>query len=237
MLWDSPPINSIDSSERFDAAIDAIKKRDPMPKEDWDQLSALERESAFTVSHVTEADVLQDVLNSLQSAVEHGTDFEQFKDDCYGQLVSSWGGEIPGRMETVFRTNLAVSYSEGRHSIYSSPTVKEARPYLRCDGADDDRMCDECAEFHGVIRPQEDWADATPPYHYSCRHQLTPLTQEEADDEGISDEMPDVELDGDFGQEPSKEGENWDFDLSRFDPELREILEAKLAEYRGGDGE
>jgi uncharacterized protein with gpF-like domain len=228
-----PPLNAIDSSEHFDAAIDAIQKRSPMPKDEWERLSSLERESAFTVAHVTQADVLQDVLDSLESAVTHGTDFEQFKDDCYLQLLESWGGEIPGRMETVFRSNLMTSYNEGRYSILSSPTVKEARPVWRLDAVMDDRICDECEDLAGTTLPADDpfWDTHYPPFHHNDRCVVTALSQDEADDAGgVDDEGPDVELDDDFGDAPSKEGENWNFDLSRFDPELREILEAKLAE-------
>src|SRR5512138_2874238 len=122
------PINVIDSSERFEAAIEAVQKRSPVPREEWEAMTALEREAAFTVSRVTQAEVLQQVLDSIESAVRMGTDFRGFRDDVYERLIESWGGEIPGRLETIFRTNLATAYGEGRHAIISAPTVKEARP-------------------------------------------------------------------------------------------------------------
>jgi uncharacterized protein with gpF-like domain len=220
--------NAIDSEYRFQAAIDAVRKRVPVPKGEWEAMTKLERENAFTVARVTEARVLQSVLDAVESAVTNGLKFADFKEDVSTALIEQWGGEIPGRLETIFRTNLQTSYNEGRHAIYSAPTVKEARPYLRCDGVNDDRECDECEEFDGVVRPQEDWANSTPPYHYGCRHVLTPLSQEEAEAEGIDVSMTDVELDGDFGQAPSKDGEDWNFDLSGFSPELRAELEALL---------
>lgn len=226
----TPPVNAIDSSERFQAAIEAISKRAPVPKDEWLRLTSLERESAFTVSRVTEADVLQQVLDAVKSAVENGTDLKQFKDDVYAQLLESWGGERPGMLETIFRTNLMTSYNEGRHAIISSPTVRQARPYWRFDAAMDDRTTDECAELDGTVLPADDpfWSTHTPPLHFNCRSVLVPLSAEEAGEEGIDDEAPDVEADEDFGEAPSKEGENWDFSLERFDPELREMLEAEL---------
>jgi len=226
------PVNAIDSSERFDAAIEAIEKRSPVPREEWEAMTALEREAAFTVAHVTEAEVLQQVLDAVESAVRNGTDLEQFKDDIYAQLVESWGGEIPGRLSTIFRTNLMTAYGEGRHSIMSSPTVKQARPFWRYDATMDDRIDDECEELDQTVLPVDDpfWASHTPPLHYNCRCVIVPLSQEEADEEGVDDEGPDVEADEDFGAAPSAQGENWDFDLSRFDPELREELEAVLEE-------
>lgn len=165
---DDLPIHAIDSEDRFEAAIEAVKKRHPVLKSEWEAMNRYERENAFTVANVTEASVIQDVLDAITRAVEDGTDFEQFKDDCYAQLVESWSGEIPGRLEVIFRTNLLTAYNEGRHAIYSSPTVKEARPYLRCDGVDDDRMCEICEEFHGVIMKQEEWAGKSPPFHFNA---------------------------------------------------------------------
>jgi hypothetical protein len=231
MALGEPAVNVIDSADRFDAAIEAFRKRVPITKSEWDGLSALERENALTASKVTNARVLQDVLDAIDRAVEDGTDFAQFKDDVAVQLIESWGGEIPGRIENVFRTNLATSYNEGRHAIYSSPTVRQARPYLRCDGTEDDRQCEICARLQGVIRPQDEWASTSPPFHYGgCRCQLTPLSQEEAEDEGIDDELPDVDIDDDFGAEPSRKGEDWDFDLSGLDPELRAQVEKSIDE-------
>lgn len=166
----TPPVNAIDSSERFQAAIEAISKRAPVPKDEWLRLTTLERESAFTVSRVTEADVLQQVLDAVKSAVENGTDLEQFKDDVYAQLLESWGGERPGMLETIFRTNLMTSYNEGRHAIISSPTVRQARPYWRFDAAMDDRTTDECAELDGTVLPADDpfWSTHTPPLHFQA---------------------------------------------------------------------
>jgi hypothetical protein len=79
------------------------------------------------------------------------------------------------------------------------------------------------------VRPQEDWSDATPPYHPQCRHQLTPLSAEEAADEGIDDDMPDVDLDEGWGDAPSKHGTDWDFDLSSMPADLRAMIEDSIA--------
>jgi SPP1 gp7 family putative phage head morphogenesis protein len=228
-----PPLHAIDSDEKFEAAIEAIQKRTPVPRAEWDAMAKLEREAAFTVSHVTEADVLQQVLDSLEAAVRQGTDFEQFKDEVYLKLLESWGGERPGQLETIFRTNLMTAYNEGRHAIISAPTVKRARPYWRFDATMDDRTSDECAECDGTVLPADDpfWTEHTPPLHFNCRSVLVPLSDEEAEDEGVDDEGPDADADEGFGEQPSEDGENWDFNLDRFDPDLRQALEELLDGY------
>ena len=135
---------------------------------------------------------------------------------------------------TIFRTNIQTAYAEGRHAINSAPAVKEARPYWRYDDTDNDRECDTCHDCHGVVLPADDpfWSDHHPPLHPNCSCTVTALSPEEAKDEGIDDEGPDVEVDDGFGAEPSVEGKDWEPDLSGLDPELRAALEARLAEIQ-----
>ena len=226
--WPAPHV--IDSQDRFDGAVDAFRKRVPITKDEWLKLDAFERENAFTVAKVTNGRVLQDVCDAIDKAVEQGTDFAQFKEDVALDLIEEWGGEEPGALENIFRTNAATAYAEGRYAIYSSPTVKQARPYLRFDAVEDDRECDICEPFNGIVKPQEDWADTTVPLHFSCRCELVPLSEEEAaEEEGIDDEMPDVDLDEGFGDAPSKHGTDWDFDLSNMPPELRSMVDDAIA--------
>lgn len=222
----APPA-TIDSEDRFDEAVNAFRKRVPMRRDEWDELDVAERKRAFTVSKVTEARVLQHVFDALDSSIEEGMDFEAFKDEVAVDLVESWGGEIPGRLETIFRTNLLGSYADGRYEIYSSPAVREARPYLRFDGVEDDRECEECDKLRDTIRPAEEWEEKglMPPLHHNCRDGLSPVSREEAEEAGIADEMPDVEVDDGFGLPPAERGENWIPDLSGLSPELRAMVE------------
>jgi hypothetical protein len=92
--------------DRFDAAVEAFRKRVPMDREAWDLLTTQQRERAFMVSRVTEARVLQSTFDAIDRAVAEGGTFEEFKDAVAADLIEAWGGEIPGRLETIFRTNI-----------------------------------------------------------------------------------------------------------------------------------
>jgi hypothetical protein len=217
--------------EKYDEAIDSVKRRVPMPREEWDALGTAERENAFTVSEVTEIRVLQQVLDGVERAVEDGTTLDDFKDSISADLVESWGGEIPGRLENIFRTNVLESYAQGREAVMSAPAVREARPYCRFDDVSSDRECDECADCGGTVLPADDpwWEGHSPLLHHQCMCHKTPLSLEEAEEEGIDDVGPDVQLDDeDFGGIPSAIGKDWEPDLSAFDPELRSALEERL---------
>jgi hypothetical protein len=165
------PDLQIPTEEHYREAIDSVRKRVPVPRKVWNDMQAEEREHAFTVSQVARVDVLQDVLDSIDKAVETGTAIGDFRAEVADKLIEQWGrAEIPGRIETIFRTNIQVAYAEGRHAINSAPAVKEARPFWRYDDTDNDRECEVCHDFHGMVRPADDpvWQRAHPPMHHKC---------------------------------------------------------------------
>jgi len=217
---------AIESDEHYREAIDAFRKKVPMPRSAFDELTARERQRAFTVAQVTRGRVLQQVWDAIDSAVAHGTDLAKFKEDCGTQLIESWGGEKPGRIELVLKNNVLSSYAAGREAINNAPAVREARPYARFDDTDSDRECDICADCHGVVLPAGDpwWDTHSPLMHHGCECTRTALSQEEAEDEGIDTRGPDVEADEGFGVRPDEQGDDWAPDLGNMPAELREAL-------------
>jgi len=214
--------------EKFHEAIKAFRKRVPMSNADWDQLAADERQRAFTVGAVAQADLVQDVFDAIDRAVENGTSFDDFKGEIGDKLADAWGGQDAPRVETIFRTNMLGAYSAGRHEIYSSPAVKEARNTWRFDAIEDDRIDEDCEEADGTVLPADDpwWSTHLPPLHFNCRCSFTALTPEEAEDEGITEEPPESEADEGFGSPPADD--DWEPDLSRFSPALRDVLSSRL---------
>ena len=214
---------------KFDAAIAAWRKRDPMPKADWEALQADERDYAWTVAGVAQADVVSDVWDAIDSSVENGTPFAEFKADVGAKLEEAWGGEKPGRLETIFRTNVNGAYNEGRHSVFTAPKVLEARPYWRYELIDDSDLCDICQDCKGVILPADDewWSENLPPLHFRCRCSFTALSRQEANDEGIDAEGPDTDPDEGFGEAPSEKGTDW-ADPDDYAPPIGDVLDHVL---------
>lgn len=213
---------------KFHEAVKAFRKRVPMSNEDYDQLQADERRRGFTVGAVSQADLVQDVFDAIDSALVAGTSFDDFKAEIGGKLADAWGGEDAPRVETIFRTNVLSAYSEGRHEIFSSPAVKETRPVWRFDAIEDDRIDEDCEAADGTVLPADDpwWSTHLPPLHFNCRCSFTALTPEEADEEGMTERAPEGEADEGFGNAP--DDEEWAPDLSRFSPSLREVLADRL---------
>lgn len=223
-MADHPP-----SPDRFDEAIAWHRRRVPLTDAEWQSLQQKSHDRAFKVAGVQQAQVAQAVFDDIDRAIRDGTTLDDFKAAAGAKLAEAWGGEDAHRVETVFRTNVLHSYNAGRTTVFRHPAVKEARPYLRFDATEDSRTSEICDELDGTVLPADDpfWARHTPPLHYNCRSQLTPLDREEAADEGIDDGPPDTgdaEVDEGFGR-PTAEYEP---DTSGFDPEIRRILEARL---------
>jgi SPP1 gp7 family putative phage head morphogenesis protein len=225
------PIDVTDDPDRYDEAIRAFRKRVPMPDWQWDALTEAERTFAFKVSGVAQADLVTDAWEAIDRALRDGTTLEDFKAEVGAKLEAAWGREDPARLENIFRTNTHSAYTAGQHAVVSNPEVRKARPYWRFDTSDDPRVCDTCDPFDGLVLPADDpfWITHIPPLHGQCRcPHPAPLSPEEADDEGIADEVPDGEPQEGFGRAPSGVGSDWEPDTSAYPGPIRDVLRDRL---------
>lgn len=217
-----------DDPDKFKEAMAAFRRKVPLTDDEWDDLEDEERERAFKVANVAQADLVQEVFDALDDAIENGSTLADFQADVGAQLAEAWGGEDAPRLETLFRTNVLGAYNQGRYEIFSTPEAKEARPYWRFDAIEDDRTDDECIEADKTVLPADDpwWQVHIPPLHFNCRCTYVALSEDEAREEGVTDEPPKAEADDGFGGAPATD--DWDADTSRFDDDLAAVLDRKL---------
>lgn len=218
------------SPDAFRDAVEYWRSLVPMTDAEFARLSAELAPKAFHVAGAAQASLVTDVFEALDQAIAQGTTFEQFKAEVGQQLEQAWGGEQPGLLETIFRTNVQTAYAAGRQEILDDPDVQESHPFRRFDAIKDSRTTDICNQLDGKILPADDpfWNTHTPPLHFNCRSILTPLTQEDAEKEGITKEPPDVKAAEGFGAPPT--AESWDLDFSKFPAPVAEALEEKVQE-------
>lgn len=214
--------------ERFTEAIKALRRKAPMTDGEWEELEGAERARAFKVGAVAQADLVQEVFNAIDRAVEKGEAFDDFKAAVGDSLEEAWGGTKPGRLETIFRTNVLTSYNAGRYEIFQKPAVRAARPYQRYDAIDDSRTDDACAEADGTVLPADDpwWRTHIPPLHPNCRCSFIALTPSEAEDEGIDESGPAAPAADGFGQPPA--ADDWKPDPTKYSAPVREVLRERL---------
>lgn len=167
----SGPAPSADPAH-FEEAVRAFRRKDPITSDELDILDAAERERSFWVSGVAEADVVQQVYDAIDDALEQGLPLADFRAQVEDSLMEAWGFADSPRIETIFRTNVMNAQNAGRYEIMTAPEVKDARPFWRLDVVDDDRQSDICADFDGdpIILPADDpfWDKHHPPLHFNA---------------------------------------------------------------------
>lgn len=110
-------------------------------KDVWNE----EHSSAFTVAKCMQIDVLKDMKDAVESAIEKGETFETFKKNLLPTLeAKGWSGKknivdpltgeskevyinTPHRLKTIYNTNLRSAYQKGR---LESAMQSEAHEYL-----------------------------------------------------------------------------------------------------------
>lgn len=220
-----------DDPVRFTEAIDALRDKVPMTKALFDELTVEQRQFAFTIANVAQADIVTDVLEYMESAVRDGSTFEEFvASDPAGRLTEAWGGANPARLETLFRTTTMTAYNEGRFRQLTLPEVTRARPYWRFDVIGDADLCPICRPCDGLILPADHrwWRTHYCPLHPNCRCIVTALTEGEAREQGISTSPPSVKPVTGFGIAPSSGGSDWEPDTGDYQPAVAAVLEERL---------
>jgi SPP1 gp7 family putative phage head morphogenesis protein len=216
--------------DRFDEAVRAFRSRISMTDEEFADLVATEQQRSVWQAAITQARAVQEVMDALDRAIADGTTLEDFQAEVGGKLAEAWGGEDSSRVETLFRTTVMQAYNDGRAEVFADPDVRRARPYLRFDAVGDSRTSDICEALDGKVFPADDpfWRTHSPPLHPNCRSILTPLTEDEAADEGVTEGKPDTDgaapADG-FG---GPANDNAEPDVSGFDPAIARVIKARV---------
>lgn len=223
-------LDTSDDPRAFKEAVQWFRSRIPMTEAEYQELSEEIQERAFKVSAVAQADLVTQVYDALDSAIADGTTFEEFKEKVGAALEESWGGEMPGRLETIFRTNVQSAYGAGRYAQQTDPVVMHRRPVWQFSAIEDDRTSDICGDLDGTTLDADDpfWDTHQPPLHFNCRSTVIALTQEEGDEEGIDSHAPEVAPDDGFGDKPDVPAGDWEPDLKDYPHSIGEVLREKL---------
>ena len=135
------------------------------------------RAEAFTATRLAHETLVQRARDLLLRTLRDGGTFEEFRralvedESALGVTPSS-----PWYLETVYRTNVQMSYGAGRLELLTSPAVAAVRPYLERRTARDDRVRESHAALEGALFEQgSDLVERySPPYldgelQFNCR--------------------------------------------------------------------
>ena len=165
-----------------------------LSSKDFYDLTDQLRAEAFTVSRVAKMDIIKDIHEAVQAAIDEGETLRGFR----GRLdnivqAKGWGGLEPWHEETVFRTNIQTAYSVGHEQEVQG--MEDMFPYAQYVAIDDDRVRPEHLALNGLIFPINSsfWDNWTPPSGYNCfplgTNVLTPYGWENIEFIGINDRV------------------------------------------------
>jgi SPP1 gp7 family putative phage head morphogenesis protein len=211
-VWDVRPdaVNPRD-------AIAWFRQRLPLLDAEYRALTADARRLAFTVSGLATLDLVQDVMNRIQAALENGESFEAWRTALPAQIGNAWGQDSGFRLKTIFDTNIQSAYGAGRWKAANA--LRDERPFGGLEVVLDGRTSPICSRLVGVILPLEEiekrrWI---PPLHFRCRTALVTYSRDQVA-RRITQKVPEVQpLEG-FGQPPTER--DWKPDPNKYDPVL-----------------
>lgn len=198
---------------------------------------------AFTVAHVSAIDVLEDIKNEVDNAIQNGVGFNDFKDSLSSKLQDkgwlkpegekAWVVMPDGskrkrltgwRLETIFRTNLQSAYQVGRYQQMME--VADMRPYWQYHAIMDSVTRPTHAAQNGKIVKANDpyWDEWYPPNGFNCRCYVTTLSERQVAGKTISTRKPREKADEGWRYNVGKTGlANWKPDLRGYSKQAREL--------------
>lgn len=134
----------------------------PLTRAEFDTLSDWAKVRAFTVATVTKAEILQDVMDAAQKAIDEGLSLADFN-AVLGDVmdVRGWTGLTPWHSEAVMRTNVQMAYGSGR--LEQQQAQAEDFPAWQFIS---NEPVDECADLNETVFSIDD-VDWYPPIHFN----------------------------------------------------------------------
>ena len=223
----------------FEGAVAFLKKKRVLKKEEYVSLSDRAKAKAFTVAGYTAAEVLQEFLDKLTTAVEEGRTLADWKAQMNEWLgAHGYDGMDPGKAELVFRTNVQTAYNAGHYR--SMMQAKKLRPYWMYVTAGDGRVRDTHAALHGAVYRADDpfWKVWYPPNGYKCRCHVRSYSERQMREQNLTvqtrplvtvdlstGEINALRPDKGFASNPALDA--WHPDVSKFIPSVRSAFRSR----------
>ena len=181
-------------------ALAAIKDRVPMT---WDQVKDISwdlHRKAFLIADVMAADVVKAAKFSIMGAITDGLSIEEATlklREVFAPFVGLTVGEdviSPYRLETIVRTNISKSFSDGRWAFTESEELDQFLAGYEYVAVLDGRVTDLCEGLDGDFfkRGDASLGNYRPPNHFNCRSQLITMTRHEPFDPTPKEKLPPV---------------------------------------------
>ncbi len=156
---------------------------------------------AFTVAKAMRMDVLQDIRDEVQKALDEGITFQQFKKELTPKLQAKgwWGRKLvgdeqgakevqlgsPRRLQTIYQANVQTAYMAGRYKEMMENV--EDRPYWQYVAVLDSKTRPAHRALNGKVFRYDDpfWKAFYPPNGWNCRCRVRALSAQNLKDRGL----------------------------------------------------
>jgi SPP1 gp7 family putative phage head morphogenesis protein len=175
------------------AAVDYLKAKGYAITWDWQQMLDQAHDQAFTVAKAMRLDLLSDIRESLEKALQQGQTLKQFIAELQPVLEAQgwWGKQVivdsqggaelvqlgsPRRLRTIYQTNLQSSYMAGRKATMED--AAETHPYWRYVAILDGKTRPSHRAMSGEVYRHDDpiWLAIYPPNGFNCRCRVVALS-------------------------------------------------------------
>lgn len=178
-----------------EAAIAYLKAKGFEFSWDWTDVWRSSHAKAFTVAKVMRLDILQDIRDGLQDALDNGITYQEWARELkpklkskgwWGEVVNEQTGEIsvvgPHRLRTVFDTNVQTAYAAGHYRSAAQNTAN--RPWWQYSAVNDSRTRPSHAALNGLAFRHDDpfWSSHYPPNGFRCRCSVRALADDQLRD-------------------------------------------------------
>lgn len=201
-------------------------------RDTWQEAHA----KAFTVAKAMKLDILNDIRESVTTAIDEGQTLEQFRQRLEPTLKSKgWWGKVrakdvpgydpeksppdkivqlgsPYRLKTIYRANLQTAYMAGKYKRYIDNA--DDRPYWRFIATQDSRARRSHAALHDKVFRYDDpfWDTHYPPLDWNCRCAVQALSAGEVKEQNLHIE---TRAEAEELAAETQPGEGWNFNVGK----------------------
>jgi len=151
-------------------AVEAILRKIPLTRDEYDQLEARHKSQAFTISRIATADVIEKLKRDMAQHIEDGGTFGEWR-DALDEKFDALGVTRPSShyLEIVYRNNVMRAYNESQLSYVKKNRSRVA--LLEYHAIRDERTRPAHKAMHGFRASPDSpvWNEWYPPNGHRCR--------------------------------------------------------------------
>ena len=189
-------------------AIEYFKSKGYIFSWNWTDVWESAHAKAFTVAKVMRMDILQDIREMIEKALEEGITLQEFRKELEPKLRAKgwWGykfvsypdGRVekilegsPWRLKTIYRTNMQTAYMAGRYKEHMENI--DDRPYWQYVAVLDSKTRPAHRLLNGKVFRYDDpfWNTHYPPLGFNCRCRVRALSKDDIKKKNITPEKSD----------------------------------------------